>query len=417
MTPVRRPVLVFVLFCLCAIVAVMVLRPGDALRREADLAAAVPTSALAELGGYVAYGPDEQAIAQMHAQLALGAGDFDLARNLLADLAANFPDDASLWDLLAHTEIVAGDFTTASTHLARAYGLDPTKPRRDRLGLLYRVLDRQPAEAALLVDAPVHELSMAELDRAVALLLAADRADEVIDLYLRHIAEGSAHAEMIKQKLVVFLIDIGRSDDARAYAISWIEHASQGGALSSDLVRSFIARGAIDSALTIAAHQMANGSDGMGQIVLRFAESGHGALARKLQSDWLAQAEDLSEDDWSALSQMAARTGDLSGLRSALFHHQTPAPAMLGEALLQFLRYYGPQALLPFRAHMGEDLSEAAPLVGAGFALEMSHPETAARLLARAKAEGLGPRDQLVWQSLADRLARQGAGVAIGEAY
>lgn len=417
MTPIRRPVLVFVVFCLCAIIAVLVLRPGDTLRREAELATSTPMTALADLGGYVAYGPEEQAIAQVHAQLAFGAGDFDLARALLADLAENFPDDASLWEMLAHAEEVAGDFATASDHLARAYRLDPTGPRRDRLGLLYRILDRQADETDLLIDAPAREMSVADIDRAVALLLAAERADEVIDLYLRLIAEDAAHADLVKQGLVIFLIDTGRSDEAHAHAISWIEQTPPGGALPSELVRSFIARGDIDNALKIAEHRLSGGADAMGQIVLRFAEAGHGALARKLQSEWLARADDLSDDDWSALSEMAARTGDLSGLRSALFNRQAPAPDVLGEALLQFLRYYGPKALLPFRGLAGEDLSEATPLVGAAFALEMSQPETAARLLAQAHTEGLGAWDQVVWQSLTDRLDAQDAALGVRQAY
>jgi len=409
MTSVRPPVLMILLFCVIAIGAVLFLRPDTALRREADLAQMAPTAALAELGDYVDYGSEEQGLAQTHARLAFGAGDFDLARALFADLAASFPEDPSLWEMLAQAEEVAGDFSTAADHLARAHALEPTIERRNRLGLLYRILDRQEEEAALLIDAPAADLSASDLDRAVALLLAAGKTEAVGDLYLRVISQAPSHADPVKERLIAFLVDLGRSDEAYAHAIDWIEQKPHDPALPANLVRSFIARGDIDAGLRIGEHQLSREARGMGRIVLRFAETGHGALARMLQSEWLARAGDLSDDDWFALSEMAARTGDLAGLRTALARPQTPAPEVLGEALLQLLRYHGSQALLPYRAHAGPDLAKAAPLVGAAFALEMSQQETAARLLATAKATDLGPWDLSVWKSLSDRLVDRSA--------
>jgi len=397
------------LFCVIAIGAVLLLRPDTALRREAELAQLAPTAALAELGGYVDYGPQEQGLAQTHARLAFGAGDFDLARALFADLADTFPEDPSVWDMLARIEDIAGDFSTAAGHLARAHALEPTMERRNRLGLLYRILDRPEEEAALLIAAPAADLSAADVDRAVALLLAAGKTEDVVNLYLRLIAEAPSRTGQMKEKLIVFLVDLGRSEEAHAHAIGWIAQKPHNTALPARLVRSFIARGEIDAAWMIGQHQLSREAGGMGQIVLRFAETGHGGLARMLQSEWLTRAGELSDDDWSALSEMAARTGDLTGLRNALARPQTPAPEVLGKALLQLLRYHGSQALLPYRAHAGPDLAQAAPLVGAALALEMSQPETAARLLATARAADLGPRDLAVWQALSDRLTEHSA--------
>lgn len=412
MIPVQRPVLLLVLFCLAAAVAVLVLRPGVLLQLEADLSEMTPEAALEELGGYVAYGPEEQGIALIHAQLALESGDLPLTRDLMRDLATNFPEDASLRDLQGHVEELSGDPAAAADHLAEAYRLDPTPARRDRLGLLYRLMDQPVAEAALLLEAPAHELSESDVHRAVELRLAEGNLEDVERFY-RELGDGAPEiAELSRDRLVTFLIDLGRTDDAHEVALAWIERNRFDSAVSSAMIRSFVARGDLDHALQIASYQLGVRPQGMGRIVLRFAETGHGAIARNLQAEWLARSPALSDEDWAALSEMAARTGDLSGLRNALSRPETPSPERLGEALLQFLRYYGSQALLPYRAHAGPALSDAAPLVGAAFALEMSRPDEAAGLLALARTEGLGAWDQSLWQSLAARLEETGVPMA-----
>ena len=194
MNPARHPVLLFTMFCLCALLGMMVLRPDQNQRREAELSQMTPAAALADLGGYVPYRPTEQGIAALHARLALAAGDLDLARKLLADLADQHPDNPAVRDFLAETETLAGGTSAAAGHLEIAYRLDPTQERRDRLGLLYRLLGERQKEADLLIGADVQTLTMADLERAVDLLLSEGRSDKAEQLYRGLIAGTTALA-------------------------------------------------------------------------------------------------------------------------------------------------------------------------------------------------------------------------------
>ena len=408
MNPARHPVLLFTMFCLCALLGMMVLRPDQNQRREAELSQMTPAAALADLGGYAPYGPTEQGIAALHARLALAAGDLDLARKLLGDLADQHPDNPAVRDFLAETETLAGGTSAAAGHLEVAYRLDPTQERRDRLGLLYRLLGERQKEADLLIGADVQTLTMADLERAVDLLLSEGRSDKAEQLYRGLIAGTTALAGPARQRLVMLLIDLGRDQDAFDLSVLWITQAPDDDELPAALIRSFVRQGSLEYALQIAERQLARDLAGLGQIVLIFAETGHGALARTVQAEWLARVSNLSENDWRALSMMAARTGDLSGLRYALSHPSSPSPEALAQSLLQFLRYYGSAALLPYRSYATADLAEANPLVGAAFALELSQPEAAARLLSIADTQDLSPWDRSVWQSLSDRLPQPG---------
>ena len=71
---------------------------------------------------------------------------------------------------------------------------------------------------------------------------------------------------------------------------------------------------------------------------------------------------------------------------------------------MQFLRYQGPRALLPYRTYMTLETLEERPLLGAAWHAWHNRPEEAYRYLAAAAGTSLSDWDSSIWMSIATDL-------------
>lgn len=406
----RRYLLLLLSICTLSIVAVVVLQPNPAIRTEAKLSRLPPQDALKLLEEGDLYGPDDLNIALIHARLSLEAGKLETARKLYREIADVLPEDAKIRDELSKIAQLAGDRADALAELEKAYRLEPTKERRERLAVLERLERNATAEIDVLVSVSPERLSNWEADRLSSLIMQAGDADEIENLYRQTANSGGPFAATAKDRLVVLLIDAGRSQEALEAALGWYVDSKLDAKLLAQLLPVFINRGAFEQALWFADRSMELSPETGYLLVREFARSGHRIAAGRFEDEILARGVALSNDEWRSLIDLAALTGDLHGLQTALAgENSASAPTdLLGEALLQFLRYRGSRALVPYRALFSDDLVAQTPLVASAFAVEHGMLADCVAYLADASGRDMTAWDRAIWLSIAQRLRGSG---------
>lgn len=142
------------------------------------------------------------------------------------------------------------------------------------------------------------------------------------------------------------------------------------------------------------------------QLIAVFLDGGHQGRAFAIQQAWLAKIDAVPTQAWATLINVAERTGNLGGLRTALAKaapHAVPT-ADLSAALLQFLRYQGVQSLFPQAAYLRSDVLTQQPLIGAAWAAAQGKQREAARFLAASATTPLTEWDWLIWENIAASL-------------
>ncbi len=406
----RTHLIGLVAFLTLALVAVVALQPDARTRFEADLSHLPPEEALALLEQPGAYAPEDRNIALLHASLLEATGAFQPARAILENLLADSPDNVALSNELAALSVTTGDTQAALRYAEAAWRTEPDRASRERLGLLHRLSRDTAGEIALLASVPAETLTPFEAARLAQLLVSTGDLEGAETLY-RHLAETRGPStDEARKRLVVFLIDAGRSDEARILAADWYTAGSRDFATVEALLPVFIARGAIDEARWYAEVAM-SGSPEMGhRLVGVFSRAGHRAIARHLHDAVLAQTDGISREEWQTLIDYAALTGDVSGLQKGIgtAPEGSIPTRQLSEALLQMLRYRGPQALAPYRQLATEELTREAPLVAAAFDIDQARHDSTVRNLVDAAGRNLDEWDQEIWISMAGRLRGTG---------
>jgi len=174
------------------VAAALRLDPGSARGRLLDARIAVqmnrPKQALQSLDAHDLYEPDNRdtpAPAMLRAQALIMAEQFDLARQVVAPLCERFPDDQAVHQLMAGIALAAGRNDDAVTHLTVLSKLRP-HDRAIRSALARALAASAPQDAVDLLsrDARDHRDTEALL-ATIGLLVAAGRLAEADDAATR----------------------------------------------------------------------------------------------------------------------------------------------------------------------------------------------------------------------------------------
>ncbi|WP_207102907.1 hypothetical protein [Paracoccus shandongensis] len=400
----RNVVVVSLALCAAGVAGVVALRPHPAVRLEAELSRLEPEDALRELRAAEGRMGFHDNLELLYGRLSLADGDLDRARLSFQRLQAQASPSEEVLETLAGIEATAGDLAAAAVFLRQAQEAFPSEERRLRLGGWYQALRQLDAERDLLLAEDPTLLTPGEIDRLGLLLIRDGRITDYEALFTT-LADSTVEGHLsYKRRLLEFLVEAARPAEAVAAAARWTQGPQGAEALEAS-VRALIGRGAIDAAILVARDGFRLAPGDSHAVLPVFARSGHGGTARILQGEWLATRTVLSEAEWGTLSYLAESTGDMRGLQAALTSNgrQAGAPA-LGQALMQFVRYRGAGALVPWRGLLSEDVFKAAPLVGAAWAHWRGDRAATYRHLVAASNQPLSEWDQLIWMSLLDGL-------------
>lgn len=402
----RKYLVMFLILCATAISLLLLLRPDPSVRFEADLLLLEPDEALRILRASESAIIRHDNLELLHARLSLADGDIETARRSYRRLLSRVGPSVGLLETLSGLEVVAGDLRMAADYLHRAHDMEPTPGRRERLGLWYRELRMQEAERGILQSVEPARLSPWEAWRLSHLLMAAGQVGAYEALLAARAGGQDADGLAFMRRLLEFLVESDRAAAAAQYVPTWLETGPDPGAVLETAAQSLIGRGAVDAAIAVARQGFAAAPQDGHRALPVFVKTGHGGVARILQTEWLAGRAALTPAEWDTLTFMAEATGDLRGLRAVLASDRVshaPSPAV-GRALLQFLRYQGPGAILPYRHLLGPDVQAAAPLVAAAWASWSGDREAAYGFLVKAGGLPLSEWDQEIWMSLAGGL-------------
>lgn len=392
------------LFGLCAfaVFGIVFLRPSEALRLEGELGSLTPEEALERIDAAAGVMTFHDNLYLVQADLALQSGDPTRARTALLRAAVQ-EQTAVVQDQLAEVARVEADLDAAVGHLQSAYLLDPTDERRQRLGYWYRLQGNEAAELTLLGKAQVATLTLWEADRLARLLVSGKRFDDLEQLFLAQSAEPGPMANHFRPRLIDYLLESNRREDAVAQALRWFDAAPDAQPLET-VIPVLTRRGALAEAYALAVTALDGTHEDTHRLLPLFAKAGYRGVTLDLQDRWLSSGRDLDDKGWKTLVRLAEMTGDLRGLRQALERGDELEPEVLGEVMLQFLRLQGPRALLPWHDRLTPELLEEVPLIGAAMMAEQGWTAGLHGYLAAAARQEMSDWDQSIWLALVERL-------------
>ena len=399
----RRHLVFLASFCALALIAILSLRPTEAVRLEGSLAELTPEAALEVLDRAAGNGAFSENLALIYSRLALGAGDPAKARRALSRIATQEGLNALGEEHLSEVERMAGDLAKASMHLQRAYRLEPTEARRHKLGLSARLQRDSMAELHVLQSVSPDRLTGWEVERLADLLLRAGRIADVEALYRQTTKIGGDEADRLRASLVDLLAETGRLDAAMAEVRRWFTAEAPDQHVLEITLPVLLDRGALGEAFALARLSQDMAPESSHVLLPLFARSGHRATVLALQDRWLRGANRISADEWKTLAGLAAGSGDLRGLRAALAIQSVPPkdPHILEQVFLQFLRFQGPDSLWPYLRFMTAAQMDSAPLVGAAAMRAAGRSDLVSRYLVAAARQPMIDWDRDIWMGLA----------------
>ena len=400
----HRYVVALAVICLLALGTVVLLRPDPAVEFEAALGRLEPAVALERLGVADRRAGLTENLRLIQARLALAVGELDIARAAYETILSSDGANLQVLDELTELEVIEGNLSEAAALQSHAQTLAPNPARRQTLGYWYRVLGDSGSEIALLEATPPRQLTPPERTRLAELYL----ADGAIDAYremLLVLSEASGEDRLrARRQLLELEIEGNDTPAALALALGWSASDPEDGEALEASLATLVGRGAMAEATRLAESAAATEPD-VGMVPARvFLAAGHGGIARKMLGRWLEADPALNAEDWQALVQFAERSGEVSTLRRALARPGSTDSPPPPELFLQFLRYQGPRALLPFEREMDAETFVALPLIGAAWSSwHRQIPQTYAYLIAAAEAP-LTDWDRDIWMSIAQDL-------------
>lgn len=402
----RRHLAFLASFCGMALIAILSLRPTDAVRLEGSLAELTPEAALAQLDAAAGRMAFSENLALIYSRLALESGDTGKARAALDQRMPDTGPAALREEQMAEVERSAGNLRGATLHLMRAYRAEPTDARRLELGLLHRLRRDDAAEIGVLQSVPLEKLTPWEMGRLADLLIRAGEVTEAEALYRRAADFPGKVADGFRASLIDLLAESGRLDAAMSVAMRWSEADAPGRNSLDIVVPVLLDRGAVGQAYALARHALRDAPETSHVLLRHFARSGHRAIVLDLQARRLRQGGKLSAAEWASLIELAAGSGDLRGLRGALALTGAGQvdPQVLAGVLLQLLRFQGPAALVPYHRFLSADLLRRAPLVGAAVTAADGRSDLAHAYLRHAAQIEMTDWDRDIWLSTASRL-------------
>lgn len=391
--------------CTFAGLALALLHPKPSVRIEGEIAMMEPSAALQRLDA-AADIDIQHNLALTYAALAIEAGEFDVAKTVLARLQSQGQDTPEIELMLANASRLSGDPKGAMDHMAAAYAMTPTAVLRQQLGLAYRA-DRQPAqEQALLLSVSAVDLTSYEARRLADLLRQSRQFVRLEALYLDRADGDGPDADGAKQLFINLLLEGGRLTEAQQHALHWFTASHQNQHMLQTAIPAFLNWGAVDEAMSLALSGLQAAPTEAYQLIAVFLDSGQQGSALAFQQAWLDQNGAIPTQAWPVLIDIAERTGYLVGLRTAISKTAPEAlPAdMISAVMLQFLRYQGRASLYPFSAYLRRDVLQQQPLIAAAWAANQSNQmNTAGFLIDAAKGE-MTDWDWLIWGNIAATL-------------
>lgn len=400
-----QPLPFTIAICTFAGLALVMLHPKPSVRIEGEIAMLEPAIALQRLDAATDIVMDDN-LALTHAALALEAGEFDVAKAVLARLQAEGQETYEIELMLATANRLSHDPKAEIDHLAAAYAMTPTATLRQQLGLAYRADRQSAAEQTLLLSVSGLDLTSYEA-RRLADLLRQSRQFVVLEALYFDRAEGDGpDADDAKHLFINHLLEGGRLKQAQQTALRWFSASGHNQHMLQTAIPAFLNWGAIDGAMALAMSGLKTAPVSSYLLIEVFLDSGEQGSALAFQQAWLDQNDAIPSEAWPALIKIAERTGYLAGLRTAI--SKTAADALpadqMSAVLLQFLRYQGPVSLSPLSAYLRPDVLQSKPLIGAAWAsIHGSQMDAAAFLIASANDE-MSDWDWQIWANTAATL-------------
>ena len=400
-----HPALVALTLCSFAGLAFLALHPKPSLQLEGEIAMLEPAVALQRLDAATNVDFDRN-LALTHAALALDAGEFAVAEQVLLRILAQGQDSPEIELLFANASRLSADPKGETVHLAAAYALAPSSALRQQLGLAYRN-QRQPApERALLLAVAGEDLTSYEAAR-LADLLRQDRQFAALENLYRRRADGAGpDADAAKQLVVNVLLESGRLTEAQQLAMHWFEASGRDQHILQTAIPAFVNWDALDGAMALALSALQVAPQASYQLITVFLNGGHQDRAFEFQKAWLNSTPSIPLEAWPTLIDTVERSGNLDGLRAALA--KTPPDALpadlLAAVLVQFLRYQGVQSLYPQAAYLRPDVMQQQPLIGAAWAASQGNQLDAAAFLIAASKRQQSAWDWQIWGNVATSL-------------
>lgn len=388
-----------------SLVAVVLLSASPEEKLERSLSRLSSDEALHRLNEVFLNGDRTPNLLMRRAELLSASGAFDKAQETLETLAES-PEGAVLaHESLAELALNLGRVAAAASELKKAYALDRTPERLERMARLLDLGRQADAELALLQGAQPGDLTDRSAARLLELLVA--RGDmESAEQLLRARAELATPARSaMRGQLAELLIGAERANEATTLAAGWFERNKDASALAVTVER-LLERGVVDQARVLAEVALASGLPDAHAVIPRFAITGHNMLARALLRDWLAQNPKLDAEGEMKLLDYSRIMNDFSEAQA--FMRRNPPERLEPEFVIGVLKggyfRFGLASLAGSKRYLSPSILDRAPLFAAEIMLASQRLSEAVKYLSAAAQRRLEPWEEDVWRRLVARV-------------
>jgi tetratricopeptide (TPR) repeat protein len=400
--------------CILSMVAVVLLSASPEEKLERSLSRLPSGEALHRLNEVFLNGDRTPNLLVRRAELLSASGAFDEARETLETLAESPEGALEARESLARLAQDLGHVAAAASELQKAYALDKTPERLERLARLLDLGRQTDAELALLQSAQPSDLT----DRSAARLLellAAKGDMESAERLLRARAEFATPARSaMRGMLVELLIGAERANEATALAADWFGRNKDASALAVTVER-LLERGVVDQACVLAEVALASGLPGAHVVIPKFAIAGQNIVARALMRDWLDQNPKLDAEGQMKLLDYSRIMNDFSEAQAFLRRdrpERLEPEFIIGVLKGNYFRF-GPASLAESRHYLLPHVLDADPLFAAEIMLASQHLSEAVKYLSAAAQLHLEPWEEDAWGRLVARINPSTAGIRL----
>jgi tetratricopeptide (TPR) repeat protein len=391
--------------CVLSLVAVVLLSASPEEKLERSLSRLPSNEALSMLNEVFLDGNRTPNLLMRRAELLSASGAFDEAQDTLETLAESRDGALLARESLARLARDLGHVAAAASQLQKAYALDSTPERLERLARLLDLGRQTDAELALLQGAQPNDLTDRSAARLLELLVA--RGDmEGAERLLRARAELATPARLaMRGTLAELLIGADRANEATAVAAEWFGRDKDASALAVTVER-LIDRGFVDRARVLAEVALSSGLPGAHAVIPRFAIGGHNMVARALLRDWLDENQKLDAEGQMNLLDYSRTMNDFSEAQAFMRRNRPERlePAFVIGVLKGSYFRFGPASLAESRRYLLPYVLDADPLFAAEIMLASQRPSEAVKYLSYVAQRDLEPWEEDAWGRLAARV-------------